>query len=134
MKSSIIGITLGLLIMGCSYIVDSNNPAESWMAEVHLQEGSERHWISVELNHKVHYEGYFGGPDSQVQPLASFQLDLSQNSRQLLIRCVPINGNARVHVAMLEIPDDSEEFSFISLTVSGNSIRLALQEDPFQYV
>ena len=134
MKSSIIGFVLGLLVLGCSHIIDSGDPAASWTAEVHLQGGLERHWVSVVLNNMVQYEGYLRHPDFPAQPLVTFELDMRRGARQVSILQVPINGNERARISVLEIPAGDQEFYFIGLTVAGNSLRLAVQENPIPYV
>ncbi|UCH09684.1 MAG: hypothetical protein JSU61_10740 [Fidelibacterota bacterium] len=134
MKSLFTGFIPGLLIMGCSQMVDPGHHAKPWSAEVHLQEGFERHWISVALNNKVQFEGYLSHADSKVRPLATFGIDVSPGNRQLSILLVPVNGNEKVQVSILEIPTGSQEFNFIGLSITGSSIRMAVQDDPFQYV
>ncbi|UCD37800.1 MAG: hypothetical protein JSW54_13425 [Fidelibacterota bacterium] len=133
MKIPILWVTLSLLAAGCGRMITSDAPENLVVAEVHFQKGFERHWVSVELDGDVHFEGYLDRR-SQTEPLATFYLDIPHDSHQIVVRWVPTDGNQAAQLSTLDIPPSPRESCYLGLTVLGNSILIRVQEDPFRYV
>ncbi len=127
-------LLLGVLMAGCSNVLDADGQDDLAAAEVHLQQGLEGHWVSVELNGDVRFQARLDSAVPFSGPLAIFRLDVPRGTHQLLIRWVPTDGDRQARISIVDIQLDQAEFYYLGLTVSGNSIQVAVQESPFLYV
>jgi len=137
-------LLLGLLVAGCDNVTNAEDQEDDVIsaegqeelvtAEVHLQEGFEGHWVSVELGDDVHFQARLDSLVPFAGPQAVFRLDVPRGTHQLLIRWVPTDGDRQARISILDIQLDQAEFYYLGLTVSGNSIQVAVQESPFLYV
>ncbi|UCH62781.1 MAG: hypothetical protein JSU77_13510 [Fidelibacterota bacterium] len=134
-------LLLGVLLAGCSNALDADSPGDDpdnqedlVAAEIHLQEGFEGHWVSIELNGKVRFQTRLDSLVPFSGPLAVFRLDVPLGTHQLLIRWVPTDGDRQACISSMNIKLDQAEFYYLGLTASGNSIKVEVQESPFLYV
>ncbi len=134
-------LLLGVLMAGCSNALDADTQEDDTdnqeglvAAEVHLQQGLEGHWVSVELNGDVRFQARLDSLVPFAGPLAVFRLDVPRGTHQLLIRWVPTDGDRQARISIVDIQLDQAEFYYLGLNVSGNSIQVAVQESPFLYV
>lgn len=127
-------LLLGVLMAGCGDVLDAGGQEDLAAAEVHLQQGLEGHWVSVSLNGDIHFQACLDPAAPLAGPLAIFRLDVPRGTHQLLIRWVPTDGDRQARISIVDIQLDQAEFYYLGLTVSGNSIQVAVQESPFLYV
>ncbi len=127
-------LLLGVLVAGCGSVIDADAQENLVATEVHLQQGFEGHWVSVELNGDVHFQARLDSAAPLAGPLAVFNLDVPQGTHQLLIRWVPIDGDRQACISSVNIKLDQTEYYYLGLTASKNSLHIAVQESPFLYV
>lgn len=127
-------LLLGLLIAGCDDVIDAEGQAELVTAEVHLQQGFEGHWVSVELDGDVHFQAHLDPQIPLAGPLAVFRLDVPVGTQQLLIRWVPTDGDRQARIYMENIRLNQGEYYYLGINATESSVQVAVQEDPFMYV
>jgi len=127
-------LLLGLMVAGCDGVIDAEDQAELVTAEVHLQQGFEGHWVSVELNGDVHFQAHLDPLVPLAGPLAVFRLDVPSGTHQLLIRWVPTDGDRQAHLSSVSIRLDQGEYYYLGINAAENSVQVAIQESPFMYV
>jgi len=134
LRLPVAALLLGLLVAGCDEVIDADNQAELVTAEVHLQQGFEGHWVSVELNGDVHFQAHLDPLVPLAGPLAVFRLDVPGGTQQLLIRWVPIDGDRQARIYMENIRLSQGEYYYLGINATESSVQVAVQEDPFMYV
>jgi len=103
-------LLLGVLMAGCGDVLDADGQEDLAAAEVHLQEGFEGHWVSVEIGGDIHFQARLDSLVPFAGPLAVFRLDVPRGTHQLLIRWVPTDGDRQARISIVDIQLDQAEF------------------------
>ncbi len=127
-------LLLGMLVVGCGSFLDTADQEDLVVAEVHLQQGFERHWVSVGVDGDVRFQAYLDSSVPYAGPLSTFTLDLPRGSHHLVIRWVPKNGNRAAHMQSTVITLEPGEVYYLGFTVSDDHMEVVIQDDPFPYV
>ncbi|MFB0515693.1 MAG: hypothetical protein ACETWG_03705 [Candidatus Neomarinimicrobiota bacterium] len=127
-------VLVGLLMIGCGGIFDTTGQEDLVATEVHLQQGFEQHWVSVEVDGNVRFKAFLDSNAPLVGPLALFSLDLPRGHHRLVIRWVPTDGNRQAYMHSTDFTLGKGDTCYLRLTVSNNILDMLVQESPFAYV
>ena len=131
---STVALLMWVVAAGCGNLLDTDYQENLVTAEVHLQQGFEGHWVSLELNGEVRFQGHLDSAVPLAGPVAVFHVDVPKGIHQLLIRWVPTDGDRRARISTVDIQLDQAEFYYVGLIVSEGSMQAIVQESPFLYV
>lgn len=133
-KLATVALLMWVVAAGCGNLLDTDCQENLVATEVHLQQGFEGHWVSVELNGDVRFQGHLDSAVPLAGPMAVFHVDVPKGTHQLLIRWVPTDGDRRARISTVDIQLDQAEFYYVGLIVSEDSMQAIVQESPFLYV
>lgn len=133
-KHATVALLMWVMAAGCGNLLDTDYQENLVAAEVHLQQGFEGHWVSVELNGEVRFQGRLDTAVPLAGPMAVFCLDVPRGTHQLLIRWVPTDGDCQAHISTVDLRLDQAEFYYVGLIASEGSMQAIVQESPFLYV
>jgi len=134
LKLAAAGLLFGILVTGCGDATEVTGQENLVITEVHLQQGFEKHWVSVEVDGNVRFKACLDSGAPLAGPLALFSLDLPRGSHTLAIRWVPTDGDRPAYLHSTDIMLGNGEACYLGLTVSDNTLEVVIQEIPFAYV
>lgn len=133
-KISAAVLLLGLFIAGCDNIVGVDSQAQLATAEVHLQDGFQRHYVTVVCDSEVNSEAVLTYEAPLTGPLATFRLDVPGGAHELQVCWVPFNGNHDVGVSAVDVDLERAGTYQVNLSLSGDSVRVSVQANPLMYM
>ena len=132
-KFATVALLMWVVATGCGNLLDTDYQENLVATEIHLQQGFEGYWVSVELNGDVRFQGRLDSAVPFSGPLAIFPLDVPRGTHQLLIRWVPTDGDHQACISAVDLRLDQAEFYYVGLITSEGSVQVTVQESPFMY-
>ncbi len=133
-KISTAVLLLGLFISGCDNIIGVDNQEQLATAEVQLQDGFQRHYVSVSCVNEVNSKTVLAYEVPLTGSLATFHYDVPSGTHELQVCWVPFNGNHDVGVSAVDVELERAVTYQVNLSLSGDSIHVSVQASPIRYM